>query len=237
MAMPIDPKRMRLLDSFINNARARRGVRPEGFYDHMRQGSPKYIDDEWAWKQPSSLPANMESYRENGMSYKMIPSDRIYANQWYADPENQRLAGYEQPVDPQVFKQEFIHRPGPTLNEREMAQRAYDKQVGRDVARQVAENRMVQRRFVPDNDYQVTVPEWAVNYVMNGDPTGLSPQEIAAVDQLMLKYGEKYRMVANDPNTVPSDGTPQELGRLGGNSYDVNFHPPVDNNGNHRGQY
>lgn len=234
MAMPIDPKRMRLLDSFINNARARRGVRPEGFYDHMRPGSPKYIDDEWAWKQPSSLPANMESYRKNGMSYKMIPSDRIYANQWYANPENQRLAGYEQPVDPQVFKQDFIHRPGPTLNEREMAQRAYDKQVGRDVARQVAENRMVQRQFSPENEHEVVVPDWAMNYIANGDPTGLSPQEIQAVDNFVMKFGDQYKLLEEEPGLYTRNDLPGDEGRLGGNAYRANFYPPVDKFGRRR---
>lgn len=232
--MPIDPKRMKLLDNFIQNARARRGVRPEGFYDHMRQGSPKYIDDEWAWKQPSSLPANMESYRKNGMSYKMIPSDRIYANQWYADPENQRLAGYEQPVDPQVFKQDFIHRPGPTLNEREMAQRAYDKQVGRDVARKVAENRMVQRQFSPENEYQLRVPSWAMPYLVNGDATGLSPAEISAIDNLVKSYGPEFNMVNEEPYFAPRNDLGGEEGSLGSDVYDVNFYPPIDKFGRRR---
>lgn len=165
MAMPIDPKRIKPLDRFIQNAREKFGPRPRTFAESKWF---KGEDPEWAFKQPSSLPANMEAFRRDGMSYKMIPSDRIYANQWYANPENQRLAGYEQPVDPQVFKQEFIHRPGPTLNEREMAQRAYDKQVGRDVARKVAENRMVQPN------------ESVGGYGVNFTPTNVNPNAAAS---------------------------------------------------------
>lgn len=165
MATPIDPKRLKPLDRFIQNAREKFGPRPKSIYESKWL---KDDDPEWAFKQPSSLPANMEAFRRDGMSYKMIPSDRIYANQWYANSENQRLAGYTQPVDPKVFKQEFIHRPGQTNMEKEMAQRAYDRKVGRDVARQVAENRMVQPN------------ESVGGYGVNFTPTNVNPNAAAS---------------------------------------------------------
>lgn len=232
MATPIDPKRMKLLDRFIQNSREKFGPRPRTFAESKWF---KGEDPEWAFKQQSSMPANMEAFRRDGMSYKMIPSDRIYANQWYANPENQARAGYAQPVDPQVFKQEFVHRNGNiTEMENEMTQRAYDKQVGRDVARKVAENRMVQRQFSPDNEYQLRVPSWAMPYLVNGDATGLSPAEISAVDNLVKSYGQQFNMVNEEPYFSRRNDLGGEEGSLGSDVYDVNFYPPIDKFGRRR---
>lgn len=230
--MPIDPKRIKPLDRFIQNAREKFGPRPRTFAESKWF---KGEDPEWAFKQQSSMPANMEAFRRDGMSYKMIPSDRIYANQWYANPENQVWAGYVQPVDPQVFKQEFVHRNGNiTEMENEMAQRDYDREVGRDVARQVAENRMIQRRFSPENENEVVVPDWAMNYIANGDPTGLSPQEIQAVDNFVMKFGDQYKLLEEEPGFYTRNDLPGDEGLLGGNAYRANFYPPVDKFGRRR---
>ena len=132
-----------ILDSFIELARKRGGNRPNGFYEHMKPGSPKYVETD-PLHFSSADPANVASFKRDGMSYKMVPSERVYANRWYADPENMKRAGYAEPIDPNAFRAEFEHRGGPTLYEREMAQRQYDKRVGQDVGRMVAEEQATQ---------------------------------------------------------------------------------------------
>jgi len=128
-----------ILDKIVESARAKRGARPEGYHDNMRPGSPKYVDEELVFKAPSSNPGNVELFREKGKSRKMMTPNRIYANQWYADPKNKIEQGYDPSMSDAEFKKAFIARLGvPTIEQREMAQRAYDKKVGRDVAREYA---------------------------------------------------------------------------------------------------
>lgn len=93
---------------------------------------------------PSSDPMNVDFARRNGVSMKMVVPERIMSNRWYSNPEVQATYGHETPIPASEFKNEFLSRSSfPSVYQREMAQREYDQQVGRDVAQQIAQMRNV----------------------------------------------------------------------------------------------
>lgn len=186
--MPNLKKVIAPLDMLIESMRRSKGVRPNGFYDHMRPGSGKYADPEYHFKIKSSDPDNVRSFRDDGMSYKMIPSDRIYANEWYSDPKIQAQYGHPTPIDANAFKKEFVKRGGPTIYEREIAQRAYDRSVGREIARQIAEGRARKKT----NKFYMNTETGSVDSYDGWYYTNEDGKEVNAVD-----LGEVVEVVKN----------------------------------------
>lgn len=153
----------------------------------------------------SSEPMNRDFFARNGESMKMVGPDRINNNMWYSNPEHKELHGYSRDLDPQEFKRRVMAKSSaPNQYQREMAQRAYDAQVGQQVARQIAQMRQVSPNGILQDprfiQYQAKVIKDRIyNKNLNGFINGqYSARDLANVEDY-LKSVSDDEVVRNFP--------------------------------------